>query len=76
MQGAGYTKYPFLVTFVSWLLIRVSLCYLLALVFGMGSTGVWIGISVSTVISGLLSIVVFRRGRWKYVEIEEADYSS
>ncbi len=71
MQGAGYTKYPFLVTFVSWLLIRVSLSYLLAIVFDLGSTGVWIGISISTMISGILSIIVFRRGKWKYVEIEE-----
>lgn len=73
MQGAGYTKHPFLVTFVSWLLIRVSLSYLLALVFGLGSTGVWIGISISTAISGFLSIIVFKRGHWKYVEIEEAN---
>lgn len=73
MQGAGYTKHPFLVTFVSWLLIRVSLSYLLALVFGLGSTGVWIGISISTAISGILSIIVFKRGHWKYVEIEEAN---
>ncbi len=74
MQGAGYTKYPFLVTFVSWLLIRVSLCYILGLVLGFGSTGVWIGISISTIISGVLSSIVFKRGRWKYVEIEEADF--
>lgn len=74
MQGAGYTRYPFLVTFVSWLLIRVSLSYVLAIVFHMGATGVWIGISISTVISGILSILVFRRGKWKYVEIEDADY--
>lgn len=73
MQGAGYTRYPFVVTFISWLLIRVSLSYLLAVVFDLGATGVWIGISISTFISGLLSIIVFRRGKWRYVEIEEAD---
>lgn len=73
MQGAGYTKYPFIITFVSWLLIRISLCYILALVLGLGSTGVWIGISISTVISGILITIVFKRGKWQYVEIEEAE---
>lgn len=70
MQGAGYTKYPFLITLFSWVFVRVSLSYLLALVFGLGSSGVWIGISISTVISGILSIIVFRRGHWKYVQID------
>lgn len=73
MQGAGYTRYPFLVTLVSWLLIRVSLAYLLALVFDLGARGVWIGISISTIVSGILITIVFRRGSWRYVEIEEAD---
>lgn len=74
MQGAGYTKNPFLVTLVSWLFIRVSLCYLLGLVFSLDSTGVWIGISISTVISGILSSIVFKRGKWQYVEIEDIDF--
>ncbi len=76
MQGAGYTRYPFLVTFVSWLLLRVSLAYLLALVFGLGSTGVWIAISLSTVVSGILSVLVFRRRQWKYVKIETGNSES
>lgn len=72
MQGAGYTKQPFLVTLISWLFIRVSLSYMLAIVFDMGPIGVWLGISVSTLISGILIILLFRRKRWQHVEIEEA----
>ncbi|HSH34671.1 MATE family efflux transporter [Schnuerera sp.] len=70
MQGAGYTKVPFWITFISWLLIRVTLAYILAIVFKLQSTGVWIGISVSTFISGLMSYYVFKQGKWKHVAIE------
>ncbi len=69
MQGAGYTKYPFIITFVSWLVIRIPLAYVLAFVFNLQSTGVWISISLTTILSAILSYVVFRRGRWKHVEI-------
>lgn len=70
MQGAGYTKVPFWITFIAWLIIRVTLAYVLAIVFNLQSTGVWIGISVSTIISGILSYLVFKQGKWKHVVIE------
>ncbi|SET18138.1 MATE family efflux transporter [Anaerobranca gottschalkii] len=71
MQGAGYTKYPFLITLVCWVVIRVSLAYLLAFPLNLQETGVWIAITTSTVISGLLSYYLFRLGKWKYVKINQ-----
>ncbi len=71
MQGAGYTKYPFIVTLISWVFVRISLSYLLAIVLGLGSTGVWLGISISTVVSGLMSIALFRKKTWQNVRIRE-----
>jgi len=70
MQGAGYTKYPFYVTVISWLLIRVALAYVLAFTFNLQATGVWIAISVTTVISAAMALYLFRIGNWKYVKIE------
>ena len=71
MQGGGYTKKPFLVTLISWFIIRVPLAYLLALVFNFQSTGVWLSISITTIISGILTYLLFKRGQWKHVRIEE-----
>lgn len=70
MQGAGYTRYPFIITMVCWLGIRVSLAYILAFVFNLQATGVWIAISTSTIISGILSYYLFRLGKWKYVKLK------
>ncbi len=69
MQGAGYTKKPFYVTLISWLFIRVSLALLFAFAFNLQSTGVWLAINLSTVISAGMAYYLFRLGKWKHVEL-------
>ncbi len=69
MQGAGYTKKPFQITFVSWVVIRVLLALVLGIILGYNSTGVWIAISMTNIISGLWSYAVFKKGKWKNVSI-------
>lgn len=69
MQGAGYTKRPFQITFVSWVVIRIILALLLGIVLGFDSTGVWIAISATNIISGIWFYVVFKMGKWKNVNI-------
>lgn len=69
MQGAGYTKKPFQITFVSWVVIRVILALVLGLLLGLDSTGVWLAISATNIISGLWSYMVFKKGKWKKVSI-------
>lgn len=70
MQGAGYTRYPFLITLVAWVFVRISLSYVLAITLNLGSNGVWIGIAISTVVSGLLSYLLFKKKKWQHVNIE------
>lgn len=72
MQGAGYTKHPFIITLISWVFVRISLSYILAIILNFGSTGVWLAISISNMLSGLLSYLLFKRKEWQYVNIEEA----
>ncbi len=69
MQGAGYTKFPFFITLISWLVIRVTLALFLAFSLNLQATGVWLAISISTVISALMAIYLFRLGHWKRVEL-------
>ncbi len=69
MQGAGYTKKPFQITFVSWVVIRVILAFILGIILGIDSTGVWIAISATNMISGIWTYAVFKKGKWKEVSI-------
>lgn len=76
MQGAGYTKKPFQITFVSWVVVRVLLAILLGLTLGYDSTGVWVAISATNVLSGIWAYSLFKRGKWKEVSIYSVSETS
>lgn len=69
LQGAGDTQRSLWVTASSLWLVRVPLCALLALTFGYAARGVWFGISLTQVVQGVLSMIVFRQGKWKTVKV-------
>lgn len=69
MQGAGYTYRPFIITVVSWLVVRVPLAWLLAFYLDLQSLGVWIAIAATIILSGLWAVTVYRRGQWKRVRV-------
>lgn len=65
LQGAGETRFPTIVSVVTMWFIRLPLTYYLALTLHMASLGAWIGMSGSTLLSGLGMLLVFRRSSWK-----------
>lgn len=65
MQGAGYTFWPFVITTFSWVVIRVPLAWLLAFSVNWQSTGIWIALSATYILSGVLAVSLYRRGTWK-----------
>lgn len=65
MQGAGYTFWPFVVTTFSWVVVRLPMAWLLAFSVGWQATGIWISLSATYILSGVLSVALYRRGQWK-----------
>ena len=65
MQGAGYTFWPFVSTTFSWLIVRVPLAWLLAFHVNWQSTGIWIALAATYLLSGVLAVILYRRGAWK-----------
>ena len=63
-RGSGHTMFPTTVGIMRLWGIRLALGYFLALAFGMGSLGVWLAISLSNVVGGLISILWIRYGNW------------
>lgn len=63
-RGSGHTMFPTTVGIMRLWGIRLALGYLLAFTFGMGSLGVWLAISLSNVIGGLISILWIKYGNW------------
>ena len=68
-NGAGDTWTPtYLNLFVFWL-FEVPLGYILAHHFGMGAHGVFWAITIAFSLLAVVSTILFRRGKWKLMEV-------
>jgi putative MATE family efflux protein len=63
-RGSGHTLFPTAVGILRLWGVRLALGYLLAFTFGMGSLGVWLAISLSNVVGGLIAILWIKYGNW------------
>jgi putative MATE family efflux protein len=69
MRGAGYTKVPMYINFISLIVIRISLSYALGVWLGMGLFGIWLGMTVETFLRAIVIYAVFLKGHWMQVEV-------
>jgi putative MATE family efflux protein len=68
-NGAGDTWTPtFINLFVFWL-FEIPLAWLLAQPFGFGPTGVFAAVLIGFSTMAIVSVLLFRRGRWKRVQV-------
>jgi len=68
-NGAGDTYTPTWINLFCYWLFQIPLAYLLAIPLGMQSTGVFVGIAISESVVAIVSVLVFRRGKWKLQRI-------
>jgi len=69
MNGAGDTKPPMIVAFLANWPLKLPLSWALALPFGYGIDGVWIGMFISIVFEAIVMSLWYRRGKWKSKEV-------
>ncbi|MHB9035841.1 MAG: MATE family efflux transporter [Armatimonadota bacterium] len=69
LQGAGETRVPAWITFFTSYVIRLPLAWALAVPLGLGSTGAWIGMATSTIISGIWVAGWFKWGKWRDTQV-------
>ena len=65
LNGAGDTKMPSALNLLCFWIVQIPLAFWLATGTDLGPDGVFLAIVVSETLLTLLSIIVFRRGRWK-----------
>lgn len=68
-QGAGETRTPMWITFLSNWVIRLPLAYYLALHLGHGPTGAWWAMTLSVVIMGLVTAWRFKARTWTQLHV-------
>ncbi len=68
-NGAGDTWTPTWVNLGGFWLFQIPLAYVLAKYFGLGPLGVFIAIPISETAITLAGIILFKRGKWKKVQV-------
>ena len=66
LNGAGDTTTPTVINFVCFWMLQIPLAYWLASNISMGPNGVFLAIVLSESLVTVLSVVIFRLGRWKH----------
>lgn len=69
LRGAGDTKSVLLITYLGIFLIRIPITYLFLDVLNFGLAGAWIVMSIDLAIRSSLAFYIFRRGKWKYLQV-------
>ncbi len=64
LRGAGDTRYPLIITFVSVYVVRLPAGYLLGITMELGLMGAWMAMCGDMTIRGVLATMRFVRGRW------------
>ncbi len=68
-NGAGDTLTPTFINLFCFWLWEIPLAWVLAVALGQGPRGVFIAITVAFSTLAVVSIVIFRRGRWKHRKV-------
>lgn len=69
LQGAGDVNVPAGIIALTLWIIRLPLTWLMAIYLGWGATGAWWAMSLSTILSGILSVIWFKWGTWRNVRV-------
>lgn len=64
-RGSGHTVPPMIMAIVRLWGLRVFLSWLLGYQLGFGTTGMWVGMTLSNVLAGVALVLWLRRGTWK-----------
>lgn len=68
-NGAGDTRTPTWINVIFFWLIQIPLSYLLAIHFGWQHSGVFWGVFISETSVGIFTLMLFKRGKWKTVQV-------
>ena len=68
-NGAGDTRTPTLINVFGFWAFQIPMAYILAKLFNLGPTGVFISIPIAETAITIASYILFKKGRWKTVKI-------
>ncbi len=68
-NGAGDTGTPTKINLVAFWMFQLPFAYLAAITFKLGAMGVFIAITAAEILLAIVSIIWFKKGNWKKVQV-------
>ncbi len=68
-NGAGDTMTPTKINLIAFWLFQLPFAYLAAITFKLGAMGVFLAITLAEVMLAVISIIWFKKGNWKRVQV-------
>ena len=68
-NGSGDTGTPTRINLIAFWLFQLPFAYLAAFYFNLGALGVFLAITLAEVLLAIISIVLFRKGKWKAFKV-------
>ncbi|MGB5419604.1 MATE family efflux transporter [Algibacter sp.] len=68
-NGAGDTKTPTYINFVSFWLLQLPFAYVAAITFDYGPVGVFWAVALGELLMTVIAIIWFKKGHWKRVQV-------
>ena len=69
LNGAGDTKTPTLINFLSFWMIEIPLAYFLAIIAGFEENGVFISVVIAEIFMVSIAYYFVKRGKWKLKQV-------
>jgi len=70
LQGTGDTRSPLYISIVAQVIIPLGLCWLLDRTVGLEPTHIWTAILLGHATRCVLSVLRFRQGKWRGIEVD------
>jgi len=69
LQGTGDTRSPLYISLVSQIAVPIGMCFVIQAVRGLQPGDIWLAILLGHVTRSALSILRFRQGKWRHIEV-------
>ena len=70
LQGTGDTRGPMYISFISQIVVPLGMCAIVQAVRGLNPADIWLAILLGHVTRSALSMIRFRQGNWRHIEVE------
>ena len=70
LQGTGDTKGPLYISMASQVFVPIGFCAVLQTMRGLQASDIWLAIVIGHFTRGALSVLRFRRGKWREITVD------